>query len=89
MSLETNQNILLNSIINYIDKTIIVGNTTPSPSIILLSSLIEAIEYSTKQYNSTKNKEYLNKIKILNKAIQELKYRHKDICTYKDRFINN
>ena len=85
MSLENNRNIFIGSIMQSFDKRIILGDTLENSSLVLLNILVDSVEYCTNQYNITENKRYLDKIKILNRLIQKLKYQCPDICIYRDK----
>lgn len=86
MSLENNRKILIGSVIQSLDKRLILGDEAESESVILVSMLIDYIEYAVQQQNLG-NESYFAKIKQLNEVVQQLKYKCPDVCIYKNRLI--
>jgi len=92
MSQINNRKILIGSTSKKLDEDIILGHRSKS-ILPILSVLIEAIRYCTEQYNSSISQnfgdlgKYEEKIKFLNIKLQILKYKCKDVCIYKDRFV--
>lgn len=84
MSLETNRKILYATISKYLNEKDFLAKTTPE-HIIILSLLVEALEYAYQQYNAG-NMKYREKIKQLQRAIQKFKYGCEKICNIKDTF---
>lgn len=85
MSLENNRKILIGSVIQSLDKRLILGETD-NESVVLVSMIINYIEYAIKQQNLG-NESYFQKIKVLNELVQQLKYKCPDVCIYKKRLI--
>lgn len=85
MSLENNRKILIGSVIQSLDKRLILGETD-NESVVLVSMIISYIEYAIKQQNLG-NESYFQKIKVLNELVQQLKYKCPDVCIYKKRLI--
>lgn len=85
MSLDNNRKIFLGSIMQALDKRLVVGEGD-NQAVVLVTMIVEYIEYSMIQYNAG-NIEYFDKIKVLNKMLHDLKYQCPDICIYKDRII--
>lgn len=84
MSLETNRKILYATISKYLNEKDFLAKITPE-HIIILSLLVEALEYAYQQYNAG-NMKYREKIKQLQRAIQKFKYECEKICNIKDTF---
>lgn len=86
MSLESNINILIGSTIQSINNRTILGDSTDESPLILLSILVKSYMYCLDQYNAGVT-EYLDKLKIIRRKIDDLKNECDNICNYRDTVI--
>lgn len=86
MSIESNNSMLLGSVLRTIDKRFILGLTSAEESVSLLGVYTKMSEYCINQYNAGIS-DYFDKDKKINNLIQELKYNCSDICIYRDRSL--
>lgn len=85
MTIENNNKILIGSVIQGIDKSLVTGHQNKD-SIILFEILISKLKYCVDQYNLGKA-HYFPFIKALKEKIDHLKYKCPEICIYKNRLV--
>lgn len=85
MSLQSVTNILIGSTMQFLDKKLIIGEVDATP-IAIFNVLKKSMEYALKKYNNGEIS-YYEKIKTINRKIQDLKYQCDDICIYRDKFV--
>lgn len=86
MSIATNNNLVLGSLLQTIDKRFVLGRSNADIVVSLLNVFVKYSEYCINQYNAGVLT-YFEKGKVVNSLIQELKYNCPSVCIYKDRSI--
>jgi hypothetical protein len=83
--MEQKDKILMGSVINLVNKQLILGNNINIKSLILLGGLNSSINFCEQQFISTQDNTYTDKIKTLEKTRLDLSSKCEDICAYNKR----